>query len=405
MIDLHYTVAILRPLDITLDDVRLDITLDEGWSPYCQVTLVAAMPAPEDREAIDLRETPLRLDLRVQRHFGIPWSLADLTVLVGGAVADMTTLLDGGALSTITNRLYRPLNGSLVLPSRSRTFDLTVRSREFDDVEDTLTIVASTDEALLQDDVLLASSPLDPGSTSLAAIVGSVLDRYGATLAADSEDATVAEADATLWQPGVAAWAYLDAMLEAASLRLWCDEHGVFRISERQATVAGTVVLSPSTMTRHRDTMTYDAEVWAGSVMIIYRWVDDLDLNRVEYDYAGTTAPTWVIERAGTIYPGPGAAAGALSRVEGRGRVLEVEADSNYSATPGMAATITPPDTIALTGYVSQVTWRLPDGEMSVRTRGLVDTPDTAYLFGPAGYAYLDVDAGVDYTEFDWSMA
>jgi hypothetical protein len=403
--DMHSTVAILRPLDIALDDVRGDITLDEGWSPYGQVTIVAEMPAPEDREAIDLRETPLRLDLRVQRHFGIPWSVADLTALGGGSTAGMTTLLDGGPASTITNRLYRPLNGSLVLPSQSRTFDLTVRSRTFDDVEGTLTITASTDEALLQDDVLLASAPLDPASTSLAVIVGSVLDRYDATLAADSEDATVAEVDATLWQPGVSAWAYLDALLEAASLRLWCDEHGVFRISARQATVEGSVVLSPSTMTRHRDTMTYDAEVWAGSVMIIYRWVDDLDLNRIEYDYAGTAAPTWVIERNDTIYPGPGAAAGALSRVEGRGRVLDVEADTNYNASPGMAATITPPDTIALTGYVSQVTWRLPDGEMSVQTRGLVDTPDTAYLFGPPGYSYLDVDPGVSYTEFDWSMA
>ena len=74
-----------------------------------------------------------------------------------------------------------------------------------------------------------------------------------------------------------------------------------------------------------------------------------------------------------------------------------------FRCTP--ATTITPPETPAQTGFASAVTWTGPEFEMLLSARGLVDTPETAYTFGPAGFSYLDVDPGVAYTEFDWSMA
>lgn len=403
----HSTVAVIRPLDIVLAVDEIEVTLDEGFAPYCLARrVVCQLPTGDDRTAIDLREGPLRVDLQLRRDFGTLWTLADLDVLGGNDLAVMDDLFGGQPLAAIENLLHTPWNPSGIRPAQAREFDLGVTAREFDDVAKTLTLELASDEALLIGDMLLADDPLDPGTTSLAAIVDQVLARYGAHLAADALDGTVAEADATLWQPGTTAWEYLDALLEPASLRLWCDERRRWRLTARQGTVEGALALTPSNMTKHRDRMTADPDVWADAVLVRYRWTDAFDLNAEQIDYAGaqpSTSPL-LVERT-SVYPGPGAAAGILNRMQGRGRVLDVDADSNYTASPGQAVTVTPPDTVALTGYASAITWRRPENEMTVATRGLVDTPDTAIIFGPPGYRIIDVPAGIAPSEFDWSMA
>lgn len=406
MIDMHSARAFIRPLDIEVKVKTASITLDERWSPYGQVSLTCVLPDEADREAIDLREEELRLDLRVRRDFGQPWSLADLTAAGGNEVAGITTLLDGGPLANLTHLFYEPFNGSLERSSQTRSFDLTIVRRQFDDVTKELALEAETDEVLLLGDALAAATALDPSSTDLPTIVQSVLDRYDRTLL-EAEAATVAEADATIWQVGDTAAGYVDPLLEAASLRLWCDEEGNFRVSQREGTTPGAVTLDSARLVGHRDQMTLDPTIWADAVIIIYTWTDALDLNNTAVDWAGEqpSRAARIIRRPGVVYPGPGAAAGMLARLQGRGRVLDVEAVADYTVTPGMAASITPPDTDTQTGYVSAVTWNLPEGEMSVVTRGLVDTPGTAYIFGPAGYSYLDVPLGISYEEFDWSMA
>jgi hypothetical protein len=69
-----------------------------------------------------------------------------------------------------------------------------------------------------------------------------------------------------------------------------------------------------------------------------------------------------------------------------------------------MGAQITPIAGQVQTGVVSAITWRAPEAQMAVSTRGLVDTPATAYIFGPPGTSYLDVPVGISYTEFEWSL-
>ena len=405
-VDSQSATAIIAPLDITLIPKDLSVTVDERWSPYCQADLTFAMPSPEDREALDLRESDLRITVKARRDFGQSWTVADLTGLGGFSVAGLTALLAGGPLANITHRLYRPWNGALELPAQLRDYNLVVTSREFDDVTQELRIEATSLESLLLNDALISGTAWNPGTTDLRTIVELVLARYGEALEPTSSTATVAEVDATVWYPGVHAWDYLDPMLEAASLRLWAGEDGVFRITARESLTDGAIVLSPSSMTEHKDTMTLGSDVWADAVVVKYTWTDALDLNNTAYDYAGTSPAraARLVKREGVVYPGAGAAAGILDRSQGRGRVLDVEAVNDLTATPGQSITINPPDTEAQTGYVSAVTWRMPDGEMRVVTRGLIDTPETSYLFGPVGASYLDVPVGVDYAEFDWSM-
>lgn len=401
--DRHEAVAIIEPAGVELDVEQVTLTVDERWSPYAQGTIVAKMPA--DRDVLDLRSGPVTVDLRLLRSFGVPWTLADLTSDIGGSVAALTGLIGGLTLANLTNRYFTPFAGSPVRAGERLDARLTLVEREYDEQAQQVTLTVESLETQLLGDRLAAGSAWSPGSTSLKTIVQAVIDRYDATLDASSLDATVAEADATVWKPAVSAADYLAPMLEAASLRLWADLDGVWHLDERESLRDGTVVIAESlNMTEYVDRMSLQADQWCDAVIVEYRWTDTLDLQRVEYDVAGEQpSRAGLHEVREAIYPGPGAAAGILARAQGRGRQLTLGAVSTYTARPGMAAIINPLVGDVSTGIVSAVTWQLPQAEMNVTARGLVDTPDTAYIFGPSGYAYLDVPAGVDYFEFDWS--
>jgi hypothetical protein len=393
MIDSHDVLAIVRPIDQTLQVESARVELREARIPYGEAVLVCTLPGAEDRADIDLRTGDLTLDLRLRRDFGRPWSLADLGAAGGNSVAGIGALLDGGNLGTLANLFYRPWNSGQVIGSQRRDLSLLVTRREYDDTARTLTLTAHTLDALLLGDALLDTEPLDPETTDLRTICAGVLTRYGATLTPGDTTATVTEAAATIWQPGDTAFDYLTPMLEAASLRLWCDDSGAWQLTARQSTSPGAASLSAtSNMTEHRDVMTrVDTEVWWDAVAIRYQWTDDLGVTQTEYDNAGPTPATATLTLTrNTPYPGAGAADGILARAAGRGRVLNIEAVSNYTHAPGQPVTITAPDTPAQTGYIAAVLWRIPEGEAIVTTRGLVDTPDTAWLFLEAGESWLD---------------
>lgn len=403
-VDRHNITALVVDRDITLDVIGATISLAEDRAPYAQIELRCANPSAADREAIDLRDDDLLVDVRLRRDFGSAWSLADLTEAVGGDVSNLTALVDGAALSAITNTFYQPWNGSLVRASQSRLMRLYITDRQFNDETGEATLTAASGEVLLLGDRLAAGTVWNPSSTDLATIVQSVLNRYGVQLQAGPATATVAEADATLWKPGVTAWDYLDPMLEAASLKLWCDETGLWYLTERQPIIAGQVNASALVnLTQYVDRMTFDAAVWNDAVIVEYRWTDEFDLNQVAYDYAGEQPARAALHlvRDNTVFPGPGAAAGILNRSQGRGRVLQVGTISNYRHTPGQAAQITPLVGDVQTGFLAAITWTLPEGEADLRTRGLTDTPDTAWLFTDAGISWNDITAGIDWLEYE----
>ena len=402
--DRHDVTVVVRPAGIALEVEEVTLTIDETWNPFAQGTIVAKMP--DDRDILDLRANPIEIDLRMLRSFGEPWSLSDLTADIEGSVANLTTLLGGLSLATLTNRYFRPFVGSTVLGSERLYGRLVVRDREFDELTQQVTLSVASVESLLLGDRLASVTPINPGTTSLRAIAQQVLNRYGATLDASALDATVAEVDATIWKPGVSAADYLAPMLEAASLRLWADLEGTWYLDLRETLREGTVAVSESlNMTEYVDRMSLDSDDWFDAVIVEYRWTDALELQRIEYDVAGVQ-PSRAAQHftREAVYPGPGAATGILERAQGRGRQLNIGAVSTYLARPGMAAIITPLVGAVSTGVISAVSWQLPKAEMNVTTRGLIDTPDNAYLFGPTGYSYLDVPIGVDYFDFEWSV-
>jgi len=185
-----------------------------------------------------------------------------------------------------------------------------------------------------------------------------------------------------LWKPGTTAWDFLEPFTSQSGLRLFCDEARKWRLIDPGTyTVPGFVRLSAYNAIKGTDTISrQDADVFATGVVVRYVWEDPDGTTRTGYDAAGTPGKVFVVDQA-RAYPGPGAAAAILSRRNGTGRTQDVDALTDWTATPGNDASIVLPDAPEQQGAVSSVRFSLgDDAAMSVGTRGLVEIPAGSWL-------------------------
>ncbi len=193
------------------------------------------------------------------------------------------------------------------------------------------------------------------------------------------------------------AWDYLNPLVQSAGLRLYCDEQRDWHLIDDTYVAPGQTSLNyTGTLVGASDTISRDTSEWYDAVVITYTWTDALGATQYGYDTASEIGFSKVLHlEYETAYPGPGAAARVLSRATGRGLINELSAVSDYSARPSQPTVVSLPDVITQTGFLSQLTWTFPDDTMSVKTRGLVETPDTAWVFTPVGRHWNDITAGI----------
>jgi hypothetical protein len=189
--------------------------------------------------------------------------------------------------------------------------------------------------------------------------------------------------DATIWKPGIAASDWLQTMLQAGNLRLWCDEARVWRLKKDWSLPDLITVASSTGLTSASDTISLsDNDDWYDSVVLGYHWTDDLGTSHDVYDVAGTAGKNGLtIDYTDTVFPGYGAAANILMRATGKGRVLDLVAVSNYVTTPGMNLSATLPDSSIQSGQIRAVAWSFSDSgsTMTITSRGLTTTPAGAW--------------------------
>jgi hypothetical protein len=211
--------------------------------------------------------------------------------------------------------------------------------------------------------------------------------------------------DTLTWQPGEDAWDFIEPVLTQAGLRLFCDEQRVWRLVDNTYAIPGRVTVAAGfnaytgTDTIDRDAAASDGSpLWFDSVVVKYSWTDRDGTQQTRYDYAADDFPTkTALITYSRPYPGPGAARYILARVQGQGRVLALTAAVDYSAQPGMEASATLPATEDQTGYTSSITWDFGSDEMTVGTRGLIDTPPSAWVQLPEGQSWLDSPVGASW--------
>lgn len=388
----------LGPILADLTDAR--VTMDEGWSPFIQAELTLAVPNSTIINMLDPRES-VRVRVQLKQEFGTTKTVADFdNDYAGMTIAEFNELWAGRSFADFNDANFDSWNTYGNTTPTGAEMNLHVRSREVDHVSGELRLELASDEALLQDYALISTATLTPSTATVRAAVELALFKIGATLATAGENATVGDVEAMVWEPGVTGWDYVSPLVQKANLRLYCDSDRVWRLVSALSTEPGLVSLSAeNNVTLANDTITLE-EKWFDAVVVSYKWDDASGLSQVAYDIAGSETPkkvaTYTIERP---YPGPGAAQALLQRASGRGRVLDVSATSDYSAIPGKAVSISLPNTPAQTGFISSVEWSFPDDEMTVKSRGLIDTPLTAWIFDPSGVAWEDVPTGTDWTE------
>ncbi len=401
MIDLHS--ATLSVDGVAVPVVSGRVTVDESWAPYVQADVT--IPLADAPDAIDPRDGD-RAILELRRDFGTRWSNADFTAAHPAPTtgAALTAAYGGQPASVITGRFGQPFASAGTRTSDVRTLALGVRSRTVDHVAQEIRIRLASDEAVMQDYARIATTAYRNLFTTLRGAVFDALGYIGASLEPGTFDAplTVQEAE---WLPGVSAWDYLSPLVEKADGRLWADESGRWRLTPRGDMAPGQLTLTTGengSLVSATDTIDRSGDDWADAVVITYRWTDAAGATQTAYDTAGeayTARKVLSLERA-QPFPGAGAAAAILRRAQDRGRVLSLGAVNDYTATPGQAFMASLPGTPALTGVVSAISWDIGNNyEMAVTTRGLIDTPATAWTFQPAGRTWNSIPAGIDWTE------
>lgn len=204
------------------------------------------------------------------------------------------------------------------------------------------------------------------------------------------------------WRAGVNGWEFLLSLTSAKQLRLFCDELRAWRLVSPDYMVPGSVVVAASSASEGTDLIDRDGDLWADGVVVRYRWNQDDGSTFEATDSAGVPGKVDLLE-FDRPYPGPGAAAYRLQRLQGQGRTQTATCFTDYRATPSMEARYTLPGTEDQIGRLQAVTFDLTTGMMQPSARGLTDVPETAYIFGDPGISYDDVPVGMSYEEFEWS--
>lgn len=189
------------------------------------------------------------------------------------------------------------------------------------------------------------------------------------------------------WKPGQALQEFLQPLLNAAGLRLFCDEDRVWRLVNPETyEVPGYVVAqSGHNATEGTDTISRNTEEWADAVVVAYTWTDANGIQKTAYDVAGDPNGKTLTRELEREYPGPGAAQALLNSFKGRGRIQAVTVVGQYGATPGQDVTINLPGALTQTGKVRAVEFDLSSGLMSLETRGLTDAlPGSWAMWDPA---------------------
>jgi hypothetical protein len=212
--------------------------------------------------------------------------------------------------------------------------------------------------------------------------------------------------DALTRQPGQSWWDLLAPILQQVGLRLFCDEARAWRLVDSTYSIDGRVTVAAGfNAYTAQDTINRDATaddgtpLWFDACVIKYTWTDATGMQRTTFDAYGIDGYSQVAyfeeQRA---FPGPGVAQYRVQRTIGQGRTLALDAAVDYGATPGMEAVASLPGIEDQTGYTSSITWNFSDDTMTVGTRGLIDTPDSAWIKLPTGEAWNDSPVGQSWT-------
>ncbi|WIB64365.1 carbohydrate binding domain-containing protein [Curtobacterium sp. MCBD17_040] len=205
------------------------------------------------------------------------------------------------------------------------------------------------------------------------------------------------------WSPGDSASDYLESILTAVGLRLYCDEQrrwwladGTFQVPGLLRIATGYNLYAASDAIDSTATAIDGTPLFFEAAVVTYSWTNAAGNAETAYDaYAlpGVTVTNTLRLTLQRAYPGPGAAQYMVTRNSGRGHSLNLTARQELSATPSMPVSVTLPNSDQQAGWISGISWDLSTNEMTVSTRGLIAYPAGSYGHAATNQTYASVSS------------
>lgn len=401
-----------NPASVLVEPISATVTVDEAHVPYVTATVV--LPTNQLPYNPDPRYA-LFLGLRLQQDFGDLIYNYELTADFTGDVSNITAAL-GGNVSAFTQRYSKPWNifeaalpistvttaytpvkpsklttadlatvsnmsdflhtGGTFEPAPSTIFDsyLMLRSVQKDYISGETTLELTSHEAILLDSIGYPSD-LIFSFTSLRAIINYILSQtIGAftQLQPGAADYTYSPAYGVNWRPEQSAWDYLNALVTAANLVLYCDERGDWYLENAGASSGDLYLKDDDNITTLTSRIDRNADQFFDYSVVEYRYggmptyysfgTSGFDISKDAYFLIENVQP-----------PGGNPAQAMVWRAATRGETFEIEALSNYDARPRQNMTIDVTGEPVKTAIIQSISWALPSARMSVDIRDLTE--------------------------------
>jgi len=384
------------PSGAALNVIDGSLKLDESRSPYATASLTVT--TPDDLTTIDPR-VDTRIFMRLTGQTGGFAFVFDLSERWGGKlVSDLSERWGGLLVSDMSNDRERKWNAAYS-EGTTRPASLGLRSRETR-TDGTTRLELASDEALLQDlrntqDVGFINQPTVRAfiNAVFSGFLSPTQSMHQFALADGADDAPMPvgtnDSDPTgayQYVPvGVPYWDFMSQYVQQANLRLWCDELGIMRLTQRDFTVPGYIsVRKGINMTDATDTIDRASDEWADNVIMEWAWAAD-GIQQIAQSIwpafpasPGSPGKTLFMKIDAPAPFGPDSpmsarpAAQIWNRIRTRGHQIPAAAVSDYTATPGQTAYIEFPGSPLQSGLVESVIFTAPAGEMQIVSRNLV---------------------------------
>lgn len=206
--------------------------------------------------------------------------------------------------------------------------------------------------------------------------------------------------EALIWQAGVTALDFLLPLVQSAGYRLVCDETRTWTLRDENYVAPGEVQLRYGiNMVDGDDTISRDDDSWFDAAIRRYRWLNRRGEQQERDDtYALTTPHTRLdLREIDAPYPGPGRAAYAVRRAQGRGRMVTATARAEWDVHAESPASIRHVDGVEQVGVVQLLEYDLDRDEMTttvvsreVDAHAWIIQPTAAWTAGPVGEAWTE---------------
>lgn len=207
--------------------------------------------------------------------------------------------------------------------------------------------------------------------------------------------------DSLRWLAGVSALEFLHPIVQAAGFRLVCNERREWTLRDASYREPGSQTYRAGiNIVAAEEELTRDGDEWFDAAVYRYTWTDADKVEQIRVDaHALNGTPSKVVHREiEAAYPGPGRAQYAVTRAQGRGRIVTATKQADWTEAAEQTFSAVLDGTPIQIGTVERVEFDLARNEV-ISTSRTTDTPPEAWVILPENETWLDSPIGESWME------